>query len=176
MSFFEGLGRLIRGKPIFIDKPKDSDDDYSDDPWKNDEPAVKESTPAEKSFLFDEKGRKIIPEIRFEHCKSHINGDDMMVTVWATNTSDLEVEIDKVDMLGVRREIDRFLKPQEAHEILLYKGKIPTDENGHRAILQYKIVENGDCFAAEFRIEYNFESDRRYTVEELHPEPVVRDI
>lgn len=175
MGFFSGLGRLIRGEPIFVNKPKDAEDDFSDDPWKRDDQDTDNSS-VEKSPFIDEKGRKIIPEIRLEHCKSHIDGDNMTVTVWATNMSDIEIEIDKVDMLGMWREIDRFLKPREAHELLLYKGKIPTDENDHKAILQYRIVKNGDCFAAEFRIEYNFESDRRYTVEELHPEPVVRDI
>lgn len=176
MGFFDGLGRLIRGKPIFIDKPKDSDDDFSDDPWKDDEPAVKEDTPVKKSLFIDEKGRKIIPQIRLEHCKSHINGDEMTVIVWATNTSAVEVEIDRVEMLGIRYKIDRFLKPQEAHELLLYKGKVPTSDASHKAILQYKIVENGDYFAAEFMVEYNLESNGQYIVEDLHPEPVIRDI
>lgn len=164
MGFFDGLGRMIRGEPIFTDTSK------------GDERTAREDAPVEKSLLIDERGRKIIPEIRLEHCKSHISGDDMTVTVWATNMSTAEVELDRVEMLGVRRGIDRFLKPQEGHEIRLYEGRIPTSDVNHKAILQYKIVENGDYFAAEFMIEYNFESDGRYSVEELHPEPTIRDI
>ncbi len=178
MGFFDGLRRMIQGEPIFTNEPKQaSRNDYDDDdPWKKDDVPSQDTENSVESPFVDEKGRKIIPEIRLEHCKSHRNGPTMMVTAWATNTGDVEVELDKVEILGVKYEIDRFLDPGKAHEVTLYKGPVPMNESYHEAILQYRIVKNGDYFAAHFMVEYNRESDGVYTVEELHPERIIRDV
>lgn len=179
MGFFDALRRLTRGEPIFTDESKKDDQtNDNDDPWQQDDQAQAkgdQDTPV-KSLLIDERGRKIIPEIRLEHCKSYINGSVMTVTAWATNTGEVEVELDKVELIGMRYELDRFLNPGQGHEIMLYKGPVVMDDSHHEAILHYKIVENGDYFAAEFMIEYNLESNGVYLVEELHPPPVIRDI
>ncbi|MNQ06400.1 hypothetical protein D3C85_191520 [compost metagenome] len=178
MGFFEGLGKMFQGKPLFEDhSDHKSQVDPGDDPWRKDaESAAKESTTPEASLLVDEKGRKIIPEIRLERCKSYVNGNEMMVTAWATNAGNVEVELDKIEILGMRYELDRFLSPGKGHEVTLYKGPVTMDDSHDEATLHYKIVENGDYFAAEFMIEYNRESNGVYVVEELHPESVVRDI
>ncbi|MCY1376973.1 hypothetical protein D9M69_645100 [compost metagenome] len=127
-------------------------------------------------MLVDEKGRKIIPEIRLERCKSYVDGSTMTVTVWATNVGQVEVELNKIEILGMSYGLDRFLNPGKAHEIMIYRGPAPTNDSYHEAVLHYKIVENGDYFAAEFMIEYNLESNGAYIVEELHPESVIRDV
>lgn len=174
MGFFDGLRRMIEGKPVFVDENKEAqaqDASESDDPWRQDEqPAT------EESHLVDERGRKIIPEIRLEHCKSHLNGSTIMVTAWVTNMGQVEVELYKVEMLDMKYELDRFLKPGQAHEVILYNGPIPQDESDHKAVLEYKIVENGDYFDAEFMIEYGLESNGVYIIKELHPNPVIRDV
>lgn len=181
MGFFDGLRRMIEGKPVFVDESKKDIRDISDDdedPWRQDEAPTTDPPMSQgpESLLVDERGRKIIPEIHLEHCRSYINGTSMMVTAWATNTGKVEVELDKVDLLGMKYELDRRLNPGQAHEVTLYKGPVPGNESYHEAILYYKIVENGDYFAAHFMIEYNRESDGVFTVEELHPERVVHDV
>ncbi|MNH50385.1 hypothetical protein D3C87_1355000 [compost metagenome] len=177
MGFFDSLGRMFKGEPIFVDESKkDGQNDDNDDPWRQDDPAEESQEAPMKSLLVDEKGRKIIPEIRLEHCKSHVNGSIMTVTAWATNTGDVEVELDKIEILGMRYEIDRFLNPGKSHEITIYKGPAPTNDAHHEAILHYRIVKNGDYFAAEFMVEYNRESSGIFIVEELHPESVIRDV
>lgn len=178
MGFFDGLRRMIQGKPIFTDESKaETRDDFNDDdPWGQDDVPADEQVVPKKSLLIDDKGRKIIPEIRLEHCRSYVNGPTMMVVAWATNTGKVEVELDKVELLGVKYELDRFLKPGQAHELTLYKGPVPVNESYHEAILYYKIVENGDYFAAHFMIGYNLVSNGVYTVEELHPERVIHDV
>jgi hypothetical protein len=178
MGFFDSLGRMFKGEPIFVDESKKDgqQDDDNDDPWRQDDPATEGQEAPAKSLLVDEKGRKVIPEIRLEHCKSHVDGSTMTVTVWATNTGEVEVELDKIEILGMRYELDRFLNPGKAHEIMIYKGPTPMNDSHHEAVLHYKIVKNGDYFAAEFMIEYNRESNGVYIVEELHPESVIRDV
>lgn len=175
MGFFDGLGRLIRGEPIFVDHPKKDDQD-SDDPWRQDDAPAGEQVEPQGSQLVDEKGRKIIPAIHIERCKSYVNGPQMTVTAWATNTGDVEIKLDKIEILGMRYELDRFLSPGKGHEITIYKGPAPINDHYHEAVLHYKIVKNGDYFAAEFMIEYNRESSGIYIVEDLHSESVIRDV
>ena len=170
MGFWNGINKLILGKPVFEDQPTVRDKIVSADDQSYDE-----ATQANNPFV-DQHGKKIIPEVRIEHVTSHINGLSFTTTAWMKNVSTLEIELDKITVLGYRVEIDRRLRPQEAHEITLYKGPALKDNHNHKAILQYKIVENGDYFSAEYTVEFKYESDGTYTIKALQPNYGVRDI
>ena len=164
MGLWNFVKKMAAGKPVFEATPSQQEDDHAG--WVEHVTAPA----AEASPYVDDKGNKIIPLIAIEHCKSHGDGQQLQVTAWLTNRSSFELELDKIVMLDTKTELDRRLQPQESHEVTLYRGPQPTSDHAHKAQLYYKIMENGDNFCADFSIEYNLESDGRFTVEELHPE------
>lgn len=167
MGFWKALGRMAQGKPVF-EVPTESIPS---------QPTTSASDQAAADPLHDARGNKIIPTIKIEHCKTHHLGAAIEVRAWVVNTSATEIELEKIEMLGQDHNVDRRLSPGRSHEVILYKGPAPTHDNEHDAWIHYKITANGDYFRADYRIEYNQESDGTYSVETLHPENYgVRDL
>lgn len=166
MGFWGALGKMAQGKPVF--------ESESASLPQQDTPASTQQQAAHP--WVDSRGQKIIPHITLMHCKSVINGEKMEVTAWVTNSSELEIELDKIVLIDVRTELDRRLRPAEARQVVLYRGPIAKNDYAHKANLYYKIVLNGDYFCADYRVEYNREPNGKYTVEELHPERDIRDV
>jgi hypothetical protein len=167
MGFFKTLGKMIQGRPVF------------------DPPAgVREALDTERAVTVDqtppvvepasepsrEEGIRTLPTFMLRHCQSHINGDKMDVTVWVTNTSDVDIEIDKCVIVDTKTEIDRRLSPGQAHEVTLYRGPIAKTDHAHKANIFYKSIKANEYYRVDFSVEYNREADDRYTVEEIHPE------
>ncbi len=165
MGFWNGLVKVAQGKPVF---------EAAEESEKVGEQVSSVTKTASSGA--NPTGNKIIPEVQIEHCKSHTNGTDMEVTVWITNQSAVEIELDKIIMLGTTTEIDRILAPNEGREIRLYKGQVAKSDDNEMARLQYKQRDNGDYFQADFTIEFNYTSQGFYEVEEMHPVKQIRDI
>jgi hypothetical protein len=173
MGLWSFISKMAQGKPVFeepVHEPKADQAGWAEETTQPAQSAV------DPSPFVDEKGRKIIPQITIERCKSHINGNHMDVTAWLTNTSEFEVELDKMEMIDAKTELDRRLRPHEGHEVTLYRGALRTNDQAHKAKLYYKIVQNGDYFCADFMIEYNRESNGMFTVEEFHPDNIIHDV
>lgn len=126
-------------------------------------------------------GSKIIPEVIVDHVTSHCSGDMSRLELWLRlkNTSNFEVEVMEVRILGQSQRLNRFLKPGESHECCVYKGAVPTD-NAHRiAQVDYKIVGNGDYFESDHQIGYRLEDDNgvhHFIPEDLKLIRPVRDV
>jgi len=172
MGFFDALSKMVQGKPVFEDNGSEGNDDEWGDSKKSDTPQQPQPT---NRTPVDDRGYKIIPIVALTHCHSSIHGDSMHTTVEASNMSEHEIELDKIIIDGTRREIDRRLAPKQSHEIVVYEGKLGDSEH-KKAQLIYKLVSSGDYFRADFMVEYNREDDRRYSIEEFHPEHSIRDI
>ncbi len=165
MGFFNGFMKVLQGKPVF--EVPDS---------KQGNEGVASSAAASQGTTTAQSGAKSIPKVEFDHCKSHIDGSEMEVTVWATNTSAVEIELDKITMLGKTTELDRILMPNQGYEATLYKGEVAKNSDNEMAHLQYKQRKNGDYFRADFIIEFNYDAKGFYEVEEFHPVSPVTDI
>ncbi len=169
MGFWSGLVKVAKGKPVF-EAPAEGQQNTEHTL------ASLDSTATPHDSLASRGGGKIIPEVEFEHCKSRVNGSEMEVTAWVTNRSPVIIELDKITMLGLTTELDRVLSPNEGREIRLYKGKAPTSSSDETAYLQYKQRDNGDYFQASFVMEFDYDSDGFYTVEEFRSVNPVKDI
>ena len=165
MGFFNGFMKVLQGKPVF-EAPEN----------KLGEEEVASSVAANQKKVVPQSSAKSIPEVTFDHCKSHIDGSEMEVTVWVTNTSAVEVELDKITMLGKTTELDRILMPNQGYEATLYKGEVAKSDDDEMAHLQYKQRKNGDYFRADFTLEFNYDAKGFYEVEEFHPVSPVTDI
>ena len=164
MGFLKAFGNMIKGKPVF-ETPADTKDALSTD--KSTVLPQSSGPPAQPLVA---ARRKIIPTFTLEYCKTNIDGDLIEVNVWATNTSNVDIEIDKCIIIDTKTAIDRRLSPGQAHQITLYRGPIPTTDHAHKANIFYKSIRANEYFRVDFMVEYNHESDGTYTVEELHPE------
>lgn len=164
MGFFQGLGRLIAGKPVF-----EAPDDTST--------ANQATTEQPESHRFvNEHGYKIIPEIEITHLESHVDDKTMTVTAWATNTSAERIRIDHAVILSQKQTIMRELAPGQGHEIQLYDGPVATNEHDSRAELVFRLLANDDIFDIVYFVEFAREADGHFIVEELHPDNPTRDI
>lgn len=166
MGFLNGLGRMLQGKPVFEDPNQVTQ--------AHDSQAI--SSQAGDRTPTDSHGNKIIPEIRIAHCRSRINGSSMTTTAWLTNTSSVEIELDKIIVAGVRTELDRRLTAGSGHEVIVYRGPIMMNDHNQRADLQYKTVPGGDYFLARFDIEYDRQPSGTYMLEDFQPQSTIRDI
>jgi hypothetical protein len=166
MGFFNSLGRLLQGKPVFQDETP-----------KSETPSAQPlSVSSKQSPLVNEYGYKNIPHISLEHVKAHRAGDDMTVTGWVTNHSDRRIRVDHVLVLGQKQIFQRELEPGKGHELTVYKGKCAHNEYEAHAELVFRISENGDLFKNAYHVEFNRESDGKFVVEEFHEDSPVQDI
>jgi hypothetical protein len=175
MGLFKTLGKMFQGESLF-DVPSDAPQrlDTAQTSSLINTPPTREEPPVTPG---QEEAVRAIPIFTIEHCRSHIDGDNMDVTVWVTNTSDVDIEIDKCVILDTKIEIDRRLSPGQAHEIVLYRGPIAKNDLAHKANIFYKAIKANDYLRVDFSVEYNREADDRYVVEELHPEEyAVKDL
>lgn len=180
MGFWSGLGKIVQGKPVFEESDASSGSGWAD---KDDHPVVRPDDAQELSEELSHKtpvgenGYKIIPIVKLEHCKSHINGDTLEATIWATNTSQEEIELDTIVIADVTTHLDkRRLAAGQGHEIRIYSGLALRHENHQAASLYYRLVRSDDNFRADFRVEYSYQSDGTYHISDLHPEHDVHDI
>jgi hypothetical protein len=171
MGLLDGLRKMIQGKPVF----EDSNQSQSDMTVKAmDQFDSMVATPTNQSpenvHVEAPQQTKVTPTFDLRHCQTHVNGDTIMVTIWATNTSPVDIEIDKCVLLDTKTEIDRRLSPGQAHEITLYKGPAPKTDHAHTANIFYRSIRENEYFRVDFMVEYNREHDGSFTVEDLHPE------
>jgi hypothetical protein len=169
MGFLDGLRKMMQGKPVF----EDPNHPQSDRPVKAvDQFDTKVPTPTSPlpTNVLTPQQTKVTPTFDLRHCQTSINGNTCMVTIWVTNTSPVDIEIDKCVILDTKTEIDRRLSPGQAHEITLYKGQMPKTDHAHKANIFYKSIRDNAYFRVDFMVEYNREVDGSYTVEDLHPE------
>lgn len=169
MGFLDGLRKMIQGKPVFEDPaaPQAGERVTARDQF--DSTVATPTNPPPVQVLTPEQ-TKVIPTFDLRHCQTHIDGNAITVTIWVTNTSKVDIEIDKCVILNRTTEVDRRLSPGQAHEVTLYRGAAPTTDHAHKANIFYKSVRENEYFRADFTVEYNREQNGMYIVEELHPE------
>lgn len=167
MGFFTGLGRLIAGKPVFQDEQNTAQTT----------PQIPQSSVAPQHTFVDERGYKIIPKIELSHVTTHpFGGDKITITAWATNTSNEAIRLDYVTALSQKSTVMRELTPGASHEIELYRGQAPMDENNSRVELVFRIMANGDLFDNIYFAEFTRQSTGQFFMDELHENGPTRDI
>lgn len=108
---------------------------------------------------------KQIPQLRIEDIDVRNNGSSMELHCIVRNDSDKQIFLDKVRILGVKREIDTALRNYEARKFLLYSGPRPNNTSYGAAEIDYH--HEGDYFQAKCRVEFRQEPDKTYTVHRL---------
>lgn len=117
---------------------------------------------------------KQIPELRIEDTDTRNNGQDMEVHCIIRNDSDKQVFLDKIRILGVKRELDTALRTYEARKFLLYSGPRPKNTSYGMAEIDYH--HEGDYFQVKCRVEFRQEPDRTYAVRRITATGPMKDI
>ncbi len=163
MGFFDALGKIINGQPVFGDEA-------------NVQSTQQPAAPSEQHDVTrTNSGHKVVPDLKVSNLKTHRNGNSMRTRVWVQNLAAFEVELTRSTVMGQGMNQYERLQAGRGCEIEIYNGQVAKDNKNSRASIDYKIVQNGDYFQKEFDVEFNFESDGVYTLEELHPKNYVRD-
>lgn len=128
----------------------------------------------------DASGRKILPEVEIDRCKSNLSSgkDHLDVWVFIKNNSEFDIEVTRINFLG-RGAAGCFLGAGGSREIRIYSGDTPKNDAYKTAQVQYKITESGDYFQTNHYVEYSYEQDgddEYYVPEEFKLDRVVKDI
>lgn len=159
MGFFSTLNKIVHGKPLF---ETETDKEMANE-------RVREQTQILNN------GRKTIPVIQIERTDCHSNGTNMTVRCEIRNDSSLEIELDKIRMAGMVRELDTRLRPYESWEFIVYSGKRPNNRSYSVAELNYKDLL-GDYFQARCAVEYKSEPDSTYSISRIKVAGPIKDI
>lgn len=166
-SFFKGFMKLVKGEPVFTSGDQNSGQVAEAQ-------TVPQPAPAKPS-RHDAHGRKIIPLVTVAQIKVKLHGDDMEIEAELANHSELQIELDKIKLLGSTRELDSFLRPGQEREYVIYEGKRLNHTSYQYAELHYK-DPTGDYFSAIHFVEFQQEPDRTYSVRRMRFLPPIKDI
>lgn len=164
MGFLDILHRMAKGEPPFQPEP----DKHAEQQPKTPD-GVPQGTPV------TEDGQKIIPVVRIERTEAHLSGDHMTVRCEIRNESRLELELDKIRVLGSVRELDTRLRPHESRDFIVYQGKRPNNRSNGVAELNYKDLL-GDYFQARCAVEFRQEPDNTFSIYRITLAGPIKDI
>lgn len=183
MGFFESLSRLAKGEPVFQDGDGKEDRSAFDVGNTPQQPAADHGASGQHAGQTQGHDLGIIkgqsstfPVVVVKRTRTQMSGSNQNVYCSIVNRSNLAVEVEEIHLNGSSRNIGGYLKPGEEREWLCYSGPRRTSEAYKEATLNYKVDENGDYFQTIYDVEYQLESDKTYSVEELHWRQPVRDI
>jgi hypothetical protein len=170
MAFFEFMKKMVEGKPVFEDGSTKEDTNKPSD--------ISQVSPAvgtDKSAIRKhEDGTFPVVEIR--QVKTHLDGNNIQIYCHIRNEWEHEVMLDKIRLLGTKRELDTSLRGGEDREFLVYKGPKLQHEY-HEAEIDYKTAREGDYFQAVYHVTFTYNTaDKSYTINEMELDLPIRDI
>lgn len=166
MSFLGDLAKVLTGRPLGAKQPKQVMLPGQIPPV----PPV----PTQGNGLLDDHGLRIIPKIEIEQLRPHRSGDRLSVTAYVKNLSDQQLRIESITILKQTNTFRQILAPQESHQLKLYDGPAPHNEDEHQARITYRLQLSQDAFQAVYRIGYHYDSDGTREISQLYPDGPVR--
>lgn len=163
-SFFEGMKRMILGKPVFDANDPEEQQTTAD-----------QAQPDPIMGAIDPDGRKALPRVAIERIEPRESGGHLELYAAIQNYSDVQVFLDKITMLGATREINHPLRPGEEREFPVYSGPDPRNDYYDNCDLQFR-KGDGDYFLARHHVQMERQHDGSYKVERVTLEGSVRDI
>jgi len=166
VKFFEFMKKMVEGKPIFD----------TNDPELDSQPRLASTQPPASDSTIYKHEDHTFPVVEIRHITTHLDGNNIQIYCHIQNKWEQELMLDKIRLLGTKRELDTFLRAGEDREFLVYKGPKLQHEY-HHAELDYKTVREGDYFRSVYNVSFTYNSmDKTYTINEMHLEHPIRDI
>lgn len=152
MGFMDGLGRMIQGKPVFVDGQQQQ--------------SVNEPQQA--------SGEKIIPKVFVIRADCNVSNGHMELRVHIKNESQVEVHADNIRIFETVVQLDRNIHPNETADFTVYNGPAMQDDDKNKCELKYRTTD-GDYFAMQHVVEYGF-NNNTYVVHNIRPVGPINDI
>lgn len=161
MSFFKTLKNIAQGKPPF--EPQNGTQAGIPRQTPYDQPALGQPSVhhAEGQTVQNTwNGRKSIPIAKIEEgdVDIHENGRHLDIRAVIFNESNQEVELDKVRLFGINRELDTRLRPGEKRQFQLYSGNRPQNTSQPMCEVWYRDM-TGDYFSSQHNVEFRKNPD-----------------
>lgn len=159
MGFFDGLGRMIKGEPVFqvgdnsqVNPPQSSSQPNQPNPDVNDA-----GQPLHN-------GEKIRPVVRIERARHEPSGDHLEIWGHIQNDSQVPVSLESINILGTNYNLqDVTLNPGQQREIRIYEGSTIKSTSYTKCELLYR-DNTGDYFKAQHIIDFKQESDGTFII------------
>jgi len=155
-SFFQFVKRMASGEPIY----------QQGDPV---EPAATDSPKPQAP------GRKSIPQVMITRSECRISKPRMNCIAEIRNASDQAIFLDEVHIFGVKRELQRELRPGEERELEIYDGPLVTGRFIDECYLLYR-DQTGDYFRSTHDVDCEQLPDGSQQVKRIRFLPPVKDV
>ncbi|MBC7764147.1 hypothetical protein H7Y29_00355 [Microbacteriaceae bacterium] len=159
MGFMQNLGKLVNGEPMFTAEPS--------------APATQPETTVGTT---QSNNAKVIPTIQLSNFKTSRNGSEMITEFWLQNTSNEQIRIESIMILGQKRDLHHYLEPNQEHQFIVYKGPAPKDTHNDDAEIYFRCERTNDYFKNKYMVEFDHQSDSTYNIDEFHQEGPTHDI
>lgn len=162
MGFFNALGKVLAGKPVF--EPQQGGSTAA--------PTQQPAGPIQQTAA----GPKHIPELHLGRVECQVNGERMDVYVDIANRSAEPIFLDDITVLGMRRELQRQLKPGEGRQQFVFSGQRLTNQPSGYAELRFRKVSDGDYFLNYYRYDCTQQRDGGYIIGLFRPTGPTKDV
>src|SRR5688572_9137705 len=168
MGFFQSLGRLIKGEPVYQpgDQPQQQ---QGPQPQSGPMPAgPPTSAPAPT-------GPKVLPQVMIDRWQCVENGAGLHCEINIRNYSQGGITLDRIELLNTRDQLGNFLDPGEEYEYQFQLQQRPHDTYANECKLYFK-NEAGDYFMAVHQVEFEKQPDNTYSIQRFRLLPPIRDV
>lgn len=171
MGFFGALGKILAGKPVYT--PEDASGAGAVPPMQPD-PANPDAYAAPPEV--GATPAKTIPVVRLGRVECRASGQRVDIYVDMRNESAEPIFLDRILLLGTKRELDSQLRAGEGRQFVVYSGPLLTNPPSGYAEVQYRKQVDGDYFANYHQIRSQQEGDHGYVITEFRMQGPVKDI
>lgn len=175
---------MVVGEPVFnandnkqgwVDKDGNARQPAQQDPQQSAQTSASRQ-PSERGTSVVKGQPSTFPVVVVKRIRTQTSGNNQSVYCSIVNRSNETVEVEEIELEGRSQRLGGYLRPGEEREWLCYSGPRSTSEGHKVASLNYKVEETGDYFQSVYDVEYEYEADKTYSVEELHFRAPIRDI
>lgn len=172
MTFFNGLLRMLQGKPIFDAQNQKPANGLSHTPPANATHSTEQAVPQSS---IQKNNPATFPTVHIVRTQTKIHGAGIQIYCYFQNAWNEELELGKLRFINSAHDLHFHLHPHNTREVLVYDGPALDREMGREALLDYK-TKAGDYFEAVYDIRYSRTSHNTYEITEMRLRLPIRDI
>ncbi len=172
MTFFNGLIRMLQGKPVFDSQNQKPANGLSHTPTADHADSPAEAIPAS---TVQKNNPATFPTVHIVRTQTKIHGAGIHIYCYFQNAWNDELELGKLRFINTTHDLHFHLHPHDTREVLVYDGPALEREQGREALLDYQ-TKSGDYFEAVYDIRYAHTSHDTYEITDMHLRSPIRDI